>query len=594
MKVSIFFLLLVFGFCQCNDEISVDTSLENKQVTRKINIASQLVKIETTIVLNEIKPVYIFAATSNFGKSLSFISAVSKSSDSEISHKVEKLLTRNAKGAFYSIHLTGKNGKGVDQFTVTTVYTHYLVPYPAEIKQSEKQFVKFNGLVHYYSVYKTLKQDTTVTLSSTNVLSHTQKSPVSKNDNNIVYGPYANVAPYNEEPLEVHYENNAPFLTITDMTRLIEVSHWGNIAVEETYSMFHNGAKLKGSFSRYEYQRNQDGISSIKSFKTVLPAAARDVYYRDHIGNISTSHLRELVDSVELEIRPRFPLFGGWKTQYLIGYNIPSYEYLYHSGQEFCLQMRFVDHIFDDQVVDQATVKIVLPEGVTDVRLETPFDVIRDTNEVLKTYLDTSGRVVVVAHKNNLVEGHIRRFRLYYRFNQLLMVREPLLVFSAFFALFMIVIIYVRLDFSITKDEASESRMRVAGLVEEVQAAHDKRSALYQAYEDATNRFKASKDAQRFSADRKKIDMDHKALTAQLGQLQTKLRADSVETADKVSELQLLDVRYREAGVTAGLQLAEKLVSGRLAKHAYLEQEAKVAARKEETVAKMDSLLSSL
>ena len=67
-------------------------------------------------------------------------------------------------------------------------------------------------------------------------------------------------------------------------------------------------------------------------FQTMLPAAARDIYYRDEIGNISTSHLREMDDSVELELRPRFPLFGGWKTHYYIGYNVPSYQYLYNSG----------------------------------------------------------------------------------------------------------------------------------------------------------------------------------------------------------------------------------------------------------------------
>lgn len=37
-------------------------------------------------------------------------------------------------------------------------------------------------------------------------------------------------------------------------------------------------------------------------------------------------------DSVELELRPRFPLFGGWKTKYYIGYNVPSYEYLFNKG----------------------------------------------------------------------------------------------------------------------------------------------------------------------------------------------------------------------------------------------------------------------
>lgn len=68
------------------------------------------------------------------------------------------------------------------------------------------------------------------------------------------------------------------------------------------------------------------------TFQTVLPAAATDVYYRDEIGNISTSHMRVLSDSVELDLRPRFPLFGGWKTHYVLGYNVPSYEYLFYSG----------------------------------------------------------------------------------------------------------------------------------------------------------------------------------------------------------------------------------------------------------------------
>lgn len=68
--------------------------------------------------------------------------------------------------------------------------------------------------------------------------------------------------------MKIHYENNTPFLTISSITRTIEVSHWGNIAVEETIDLRHTGAVLKGAFSRYDYQRQSDsGISSVKSFK---------------------------------------------------------------------------------------------------------------------------------------------------------------------------------------------------------------------------------------------------------------------------------------------------------------------------------------
>ena len=91
--------------------------------------------------------------------------------------------------------------------------------------------------------------------------------------------------------------------------------------------------------------------------------SASDVYYRDDIGNISTSALRFLEDSVEVELRPRFPLFGGWKTHYVLGYNVPSYEYLFSKGDNFVLNMRLLDHIFDDMLVEDLTLKIILPEG---------------------------------------------------------------------------------------------------------------------------------------------------------------------------------------------------------------------------------------
>ncbi len=64
------------------------------------------------------------------------------------------------------------------------------------------------------------------------------------------------------------------------------------------------GAVLKGPFSRYDYQRSS-GASAVKGYTSLLPAAAQDVYYRDEIGNISTSNARTEEDFVSLELRPR-------------------------------------------------------------------------------------------------------------------------------------------------------------------------------------------------------------------------------------------------------------------------------------------------
>jgi hypothetical protein len=48
------------------------------------------------------------------------------------------------------------------------------------------------------------------------------------------------------------------------------------------------------------------------------------------------------------------------------------------------------------------------------------------------------------------------------------MFHEPLLLIAAFFSFFVLAIIYVRLDFAITKDEGSEAKLKVAGICEKI------------------------------------------------------------------------------------------------------------------------------
>ena len=268
-------------------------------------------------------------------------------------------------GRFFQISLSTalEAGKTVT-VDISVHLVHAIEPFPKQIGQNDKQLVRFVCSAYYYSKYSTVTQTTTFALPTSTPESYTKAKPVTMQDKNIVYGPYEDTNPLSTKMVTVHFENNSPFLTVLEVDRLIEVSHWGNIAVEEQVRVRHNGAELKGAFSRFDYQRNpQSGQAAVKSFKTILPAAARDVYYRDEIGNISTSNLREDAEAVEVELRPRFPLFGGWQTQYTLGYNIPSYEYLYRSGNQYSLKMRFVDHIYDDQVIDQITVRVILPEG---------------------------------------------------------------------------------------------------------------------------------------------------------------------------------------------------------------------------------------
>ena len=67
------------------------------------------------------------------------------------------------------------------------------------------------------------------------------------------------------------------------------------------------------------------------------------------------------------------------------------------------------------------------------------------------TYLDTTGRPVVIATKLNLVEQHIQDFELSYEFEAHLLLLEPLVVTVALYLFFLVVIVLVRLDFTISE-----------------------------------------------------------------------------------------------------------------------------------------------
>ncbi|XP_052869650.1 dolichyl-diphosphooligosaccharide--protein glycosyltransferase subunit 1 [Anopheles cruzii] len=448
------FVLLVVAaaalFAGATVQAAIDMELENKAVDRTIDLTSQLVKISYKITLEHKSKLpistYLFLVPEAERDRLAFISA-------KDSAKKELKLTETStpKGVTFSMTLPA--GSAAPVVYIDTVFTKSLKPFPSAIGQSERQLVQYFGNVYFYSPYKTLTQKTTVHLSSRNVESYTQFKPSSQADSTITYGPYDNVVAFSQEPMTVHFENFTPFLTVTRLERTIEVSHWGNIAVEETIDILHSGATLKGAFSRYDYQKDtRSNQPSVKSYKTLLPASASGVYYRDTNGNISTSALRTLKDAVELDLRPRFPLFGGWQTHYTLGYNVPSFEYLFQNGDNFLLKMRVIDHIFDDMTIDEVVTKIILPEGSTNIKLIAPFSVTRHPDALHYTYLDTFGRPVITFSKRNLVENHINDFNLKYNFSRVMMLQEPLLVVGFLYVLFVFVIVWMRLDFSIIKE----------------------------------------------------------------------------------------------------------------------------------------------
>jgi len=137
--------------------------------------------------------------------------------------------------------------------------------------------------------------------------------------------------------------------------------------------------RLKGQFSRIEhqsqaYQRRQ-APHVLTELALQLPAGIHSVYYYDTIGNVSTSHLQVAPSPSQgglpgrnslLEIRPRYPLLGGWNYSFTLGWDSPLEDYAGWDAQngKYVVGIPIMT-LFGGSVVEDAEVKVVLPEAST-------------------------------------------------------------------------------------------------------------------------------------------------------------------------------------------------------------------------------------
>jgi len=331
-------------------------------------------------------------------------------------------------------------------------------PLPKKMVQGQRPAVVYEGTHFVASPYKIVSQETEIETASIIVIDYTKMDPSKEDGDRIFLGKYRSKAPYSYSPMFVHYENSSPCVSITTLVREIEISHWGNVAVEEYYELWNTGAALVGPFSRLDYQHGMIG-NSFEELVMQLPGDATDVYYRDVIGNISTSHVwPDGEGKLRFEYKPRFVMFGQWKTQFLMGYNLPASSYITYEGSRYTLDIDFAKDV-EDAIIDHMEVRVIFPEGSSDIEINTPHRSSEVSSSIRKTFLDVQGRPVVSFTASDLVSDHNDPMRIKYSFSTTNLFWEPFYVISAFFTLCAITMIAVRVDLSISPDKEDNSRL---------------------------------------------------------------------------------------------------------------------------------------
>lgn len=242
----------------------------------------------------------------------------------------------------------------------------------------DKQYVVYTFSAYAPSAYTTLKQKTKLKFPTSDVPEYTilpanaeGKEDPQTQGTTFTYGPYNELPAGAQESVSVRYELTKPLIHASLLERDIEVSHWGgNLATEDRYWLENHAANLSNHFSRVSWATTQyynPPTTALKEFRMPLKIGSLNPYFTDDIGNVSTSRFRSNSREALLELKPRYPIFGGWRYSFRVGWDSDLGAFLrkLSRGNKYILKVPFLEgpKLAEGVAYRKVEVRVLLPEG---------------------------------------------------------------------------------------------------------------------------------------------------------------------------------------------------------------------------------------
>jgi len=429
------------------------SSLVIQDVRRTIDLTTNVARHSIEITFgNAVEKSFYLVVPKDNATQLAGIDAKYGEKDLSVEKVAKPAAFDNTDVDYFQVNLEGKLPADA-VVVIDQTFTNCLEPFPREVAQKTNQFTIYWDNLYFLSPYKVESQTTIFKFASETVESYTKEESSSVAADKLTYGEFKDVAAFSHKLIHVHFQNNSPFLRTDSLKRTLQISAWGVLQVEERYNLKHVGALLKGVFSRLELQR-YPAPSSVAMVTAALPADATEIYFRDDIGNISTSTVRVggSVDAgkIEVDFTQRFPMFGGWKTDFYFGYNYPLGQVVNGDGAiiftpTYTFTFPIASPLKNMHVVDLET-EIILPEGANIMSITVGGNAVGHTESNTQTYLDTTGRPTARFHSNNIVSpDNSDDIVVTYKYSKVSMLQEPLLLTTAFFGFFIATMLFMRI-----------------------------------------------------------------------------------------------------------------------------------------------------
>lgn len=342
-------------------------------------------------------------------------------------------------------------------FAYAVAYTDRINPLPFKTAQNRPQYLVYDGSRTILSAYDSEQQISNIRVSTNRITDLETKKEVPLSQGSAVLENEKDVSAGKWTPMRLQYQCQTAQIHVKDLRRQIWVSHWSDaVSIDESYDITNRGARLDKPFSRLTYLQS----NSMPQIPTLSQAAvnvlelhpgpdARDAYYVDLVGNVSTSRPR---GDGTLHVQTRYPVMGGWNYNFTVGWTVPLGRYVNALKQStYAVTLPVIDGP-DGVAYDSVENTVILPEGAKNVRVVAEENASPSYGTVF-SYLDIRGRPSVTLKYENLVGEHrAHTFSIVYEYTLLDALVKPLSYSLGFFVMFVVAYLWSFVDLSLVKN----------------------------------------------------------------------------------------------------------------------------------------------
>ncbi|GAW80705.1 ribophorin I [Plasmodium gonderi] len=258
-----------------------------------------------------------------------------------------------------------------------------------------------------------------------------------------------------------YFQSNNNLGYFEKVVKDIKISQLGYIYEKEEY-ILHNNAARVNKFDRYilsdlenkhtsgEKEPKNEQTTIIYSMKSKINYDIYEYEYFDDIGKIYLIRAEEIYDKkkekslIQFDIRPRYPLLGGWRAHFFNAFYHHSNLYQVKNKKNYYAYKIDISPSIKSFFIKQLNVRIFLPPFSEDVSIISRDDNINILTSSKKEWLDwfTFRNVIEIQIEKffpQIDENYYQNMLVMYKFRFFNIFRKPILII---FILFLVILLF--------------------------------------------------------------------------------------------------------------------------------------------------------